>query len=183
MKLLHLEADFSQTIAEFLIGACRPHGQHTSGPQCGEGRFQACSAVEPIVPIPGQSFGTIVDVEQDGIPGTLLRTQYHGNIDFAHCDPVVPERMAGKVPQGTAVPRHHFRYQLGHDHPGFSMQRMQRGSESVPHTQSADENPWSWTIRYLCTGKRPKGIFRPMHAAVHEFTATDPDREFIVPTV
>ncbi len=67
--------------------------------------------------------------------------------------------MTSKLSQGTAVPRHHFLYQLGHDHPGFSVQRLQSGPESVPHTQSADENPWSWMIRDPCTGKRPKGFF------------------------
>ena len=96
-NLVHLEAGLLQTIAECLIGTGRPYGQYTSRPQRREGRAQTTLIVKPVIFIPGQSLWTIVDVQQDGIIGTLFRTQYPGNVDFAHGDPVVPERMAGKA--------------------------------------------------------------------------------------
>ncbi|MGO9411421.1 MAG: hypothetical protein ACLQCB_11810 [Spirochaetia bacterium] len=137
-NLFHLEAGLSQTIAECLIGTGRPYGQYTSRPQRRESRSQTTSGIKPVISIPGQSLGTVVYVQQDGIIGTLLLTQYPGDIGFAYRHPVVSERMAGKIPHGTKVPRHYLRYQLGHDHLALSAQSMQHGPESVSHAQSAD---------------------------------------------
>ena len=82
-NLFHLEAGLSQTIAECLIGTGRPYGQYASGPQHSDSRAQTTLGIKPVISIPGQSLGTIVDVQQDGVIGTPLLTQYPGNIDFA----------------------------------------------------------------------------------------------------
>lgn len=182
-KLLHLETGLSQTITECVIRTGRPYRQYTSGPQCRASRSQATMAIEPVISFPGQSLGAIVDVQQDGIISTLLRTQHPGNIDFVYNDPAVPERMAGKVRQGTAVPRHHLRYQLGHNHLALSAKSMQHGAQGVPHTQSAYQDSRPGAVCNPCTSKLPKRFFRPMDATVHEFTIADPDGEFLAPPV
>ena len=70
-NLFHLETGLSQTIAECLIGTGRPYGQYTSRPQRRESRAQANLGIKPVISFPGQSLGTVVDVQQDGIIGPL----------------------------------------------------------------------------------------------------------------
>ena len=140
-RLLHGEADLAQALREGRVRPGRPHRQHPAGPQHRPGRIQALQAVQPVVGPARETFGTVVDIEQDGVEAGPFGTHDQADVLLAHAHPRIVEGPAGQLRQRTAVPRHHRRHQLGHHHLGRLAELRQGRGQRIAHAQAADQHP------------------------------------------
>ena len=60
---------------------------------------------------------------------------------------------------------------------------MQGRGSGIPHSQPSDQDQGTAAVGDSCAGKLGQGILRAVEAAVHEFAAIQPDREFFAALV
>ena len=142
-----LQARASQPLGKGVTGMGRPHPQHASWPQGPRRRGQARTAVQPVIAGPCQAIGTVVDVEQDGVPAAAGRTQTLGDISHMHHNPRIRQRVSCQMAKYGLIPLHDRRQQLCHDHNGTLWQTLQSSGQGMSKPEATHQHPRVRAIR------------------------------------
>ncbi|MNI74843.1 hypothetical protein D3C73_1309540 [compost metagenome] len=110
LHFLGLETRLLQFVGKLPVSAGRPDGQHAFWSQGLGAGTEACGGVEPAVGFLGQAFGTVVDVEHDGIETLWLGLQDFGHVFHANHGPRVLKRVSGFLAEWPAIPLHDARH-------------------------------------------------------------------------
>ena len=168
----------AEALAELRIRPCGPHGQHATGTQCRTRGAQALEIVQHIVGVAREPFRTVVDVEQNRVERRMAGPDQLADIAFVDAHARVRQAIAENLAHRTACPFDHCRHQLGDSDARVRPERSERGPQREAHAQSANQysrrSSGSDPFARQC-GERLLG---PAEAAVHQFVATEPDREF-----
>ena len=165
------KASLGQAIGEGAIGRGGPDRQLSLGPQGTCAGTQPSQRVEPVIVAVRQPFRAIIHIQHDGIEPLSVTLQQPGNILVMHLRARILQGEAGLGPQSAPVPRDHTRHQLGNQHLGIRPQRFQRRRQGKAHAQTTNQHARCCPGSDFSAGYRRQGIFRAMHAAVHQLPA------------
>lgn len=165
------ESGVSETLLEFPIVPCRPHGDHTIWLERVARGGNTPVAVQSGIVRLGERCRAIVDVEQHGVEAVSARAEHVS--DVTHFDPhaSVFQGMRCEWAEGSSVPFHHGGHEFCENDAGVWWQEIERGAEREAHAETPDEH--AWPREGSCPAARERGhrFFGAMHTARHEALA------------
>jgi hypothetical protein len=129
--------------------------------------------IKTVISFMGQSVGSVVDIQQDGIVGVFDGPDHQPHIRLPHGHAGIVQRMAGQRCQMGSIPSHDGGHQLGHDHFGSCAQVCERRAQRKAHAQPADQNRGTFPICEPPACQFRQSILGAMHAAVHQLLVLD----------
>ena len=173
------EPAVSQALLEFFVFAGGPDGEHAIHLEGAVGSGDTSVIVEAGIVRSGESGGTVVDVEQDGVELGAVRSEDKGDVIDFDADATVRERICGERGERAAIPVDDGGDDFGDDNERVGRKQIERGAQGETHAEAADEDGGLLQSGRAAAGERCQRFFRAVHAAGHEALAVGEDDVFV----
>src|SRR6202048_4654987 len=106
-NLVDRETGITQPFCKFRVRPRRPDREHTGRPQRPVDRLQPLRIVERVIGLANETFGTVVDIEQDGIERFRLRSYHLDDVGLPNVRAGILQALAKNVLHRAARPDDH----------------------------------------------------------------------------
>ena len=169
----------TQTAQEGVIGILGPHREHATGLECAGAPIESARSVESIVAALTRRVRTFVEIEEDRIVRVAGDLADHArDIAGDHGRARVGDGVVGEDRQRTATPLFDLGDELGDVDASIGRQRIERGTQRVRHTESADQNAWRRADERACEHR--EALFGRALVARHQDPPGDHEKKFLV---